>query len=73
MLLVGNKSDLEYERAVSEAEGLNLAQQLRVCPQWGGCGDSFSAIYTKSVWIFFLLSHPVINISVSHCYVYFLL
>jgi small GTP-binding protein len=31
MILVGNKSDLEYERAVSETEGMNLSQQLRIC------------------------------------------
>ena len=31
MIMVGNKSDLEYERAVSEQEGMNLAQQLKVC------------------------------------------
>ena len=30
MIMVGNKSDLEYERAVSEQEGMNLAQQLKV-------------------------------------------
>ena len=71
MLLVGNKSDLEYERAVSEAEGLNLAQQLRVCPQWGGRGGSFS-FYPKSIWILFLLSLPVINISVPYYNLYFL-
>ena len=60
MLLVGNKSDLEYERAVSEAEGLNLAQQLRVGPQCRGLGGSFT-VHTKSVW-FSSLSLPVISI-----------
>lgn len=34
MIMVGNKSDLEYERAVSEQEGVNLAQQLKV-GVWG--------------------------------------
>lgn len=40
MIMVGNKSDLEYERAVSEQEGMNLAQQLKVVYEWGeGCGE----------------------------------
>ena len=30
MILVGNKSDLEYDRVVTEHEGMNLSQQLRI-------------------------------------------
>ena len=36
MIMVGNKSDLEYERAVSEQEGVTLAQQLKVGGLWKG-------------------------------------
>ena len=38
MIMVGNKSDLEYERAVSEQEGMNLAQQLKVVYECVGVG-----------------------------------
>ena len=50
MIMVGNKSDLEYERAVSEQEGVNLAQQLKVW-QCGGEGRGAGGTEGRGVYV----------------------